>query len=154
MQFPPLSAHSFAASPDLSLFPVVANCPRGWHCILSELSDAFCSVWTHTYTRTGYIDGIDYATGTLTIEIDGGTGAKVRINDPTGVHGRANSATGGFDDRFCLDPENPTIRSATGFPMCVPRTDPATADDPECPKANRPKLADGSFNPSFTMVRT
>eukprot|EP00953_Heterococcus_sp_UTEX-ZZ885_P023011 12678-Heterococcus_DN1.PRE.1 len=100
----------------------------------------------------GYIDAIDYATGTLTIEVDGGTGAKVRINDPTGQYGRASSGTQ-FDDRFCVDPENPTIRSATGFPMCIPRTNPATADDPECPAANRPKLADGSFNPAFTMVR-
>jgi len=26
----------------------------------------------------------------------------------------------------------------TGYPMCVPRTNPATQDDPECPKGNRP----------------
>jgi hypothetical protein len=113
-------------------------------------------VW-HTCTRTGYIDKIDYASGTLTIEVDGGSGALVRINDPTGAFGRANINSpfaAFFDERFCVDPENPTIRSATGFPMCVPRSDPVTADDPLCPKANRPTLTDGSFNPAFTMVRT
>ncbi|HEY8620809.1 MAG TPA: hypothetical protein VIM01_12115, partial [Dermatophilaceae bacterium] len=31
------------------------------------------------------------------------------------------------------------IHAGTGYPMCVPRTDPATADDALCPQANRPK---------------
>jgi hypothetical protein len=98
----------------------------------------------------GYIDAIDYTTGTLSIEQDGGPGAKVRINDPTGRYGRAIIADPAFDARFCVDPDNPTIRSATGFPMCIPRS---AAEDPECPSTNRPKLADGTFNPAFTMVR-
>src|SRR3954447_7620678 len=31
------------------------------------------------------------------------------------------------------------IVDGTGYPMCVPRTDAASADDPLCPQANRPK---------------
>eukprot|EP00953_Heterococcus_sp_UTEX-ZZ885_P034607 17903-Heterococcus_DN1.PRE.1 len=107
-------------------------------------------MYTHPHTFTGYIDAIDYATGTLSIEQDGGPGAKVRINDPTGRYGRATITDPAFDARFCVDPDNPTIRSATGFPMCIPRS---AAEDPECPSTNRPKLADGTFNPAFTMVR-
>eukprot|EP00953_Heterococcus_sp_UTEX-ZZ885_P036867 18976-Heterococcus_DN1.PRE.1 len=101
----------------------------------------------------GYIDAIDYTTGTLIIEQDGGIGARIRINDPTGRYGLTNieRLDAVLDDRFCVDPENPTIRSATGFPMCIPRTNPAKADDPECPSANRPKKTDGSFDPAFTM---
>ena len=51
--------------------------------------------------------------------------------DPTGRYGIVQST--GLDDRFQVDPDNPTVRSATGFPMCVPRSDPAAGDDPLCP---------------------
>lgn len=94
----------------------------------------------------GYINFIDYVNGELRV---GGTpgsaldGTRVRINDPTGKFGRAN-AVGSTDNRFTLDPDNPTIRSVTGFPMCLPRTDPAGgAADGLCPEANRPALAPG-----------
>lgn len=92
----------------------------------------------------GYINFMDYTTGEM--EVGGvlgvqGTGARIRINDPA----NATSASGGRygramspDGRFMVDQDNPTIASATGFPMCFPRTDPAVADDPLCPQANRP----------------
>jgi hypothetical protein len=51
--------------------------------------------------------------------------------DPTGRFGKKQTA--GFDDRFCVDPDNPTVRAATGFPMCIPRSNPADGDDPLCP---------------------
>ncbi|MEO8518683.1 MAG: fibronectin type III domain-containing protein [Dermatophilaceae bacterium] len=85
---------------------------------------------------TGIITAIDYATGDL--KVDTGDGAKpaiVQINDPKGRFGRAQSP----DPRFSVDDANPTIHAGTGYPMCVPRTDPATADDALCPQANRPK---------------
>jgi hypothetical protein len=41
--------------------------------------------------------------------------------------GRAQSP----DARFSVDDQNPTVHAGTGYPMCVPRTDPATADDPQ-----------------------
>ena len=63
--------------------------------------------------------------------------AIVRINDPNGRFGRAQSP----DARFSVDDQNPTVHAGTGYPMCVPRTDPASADDPLCPQTNRPNLA-------------
>ena len=87
---------------------------------------------------TGVITGIDYATGDLLVDTgDAANPAIVQINDPKGRFGRAQSP----DPRFSVDDANPTIHAGTGYPMCVPRTDPATAggDDPLCPQANRPK---------------
>jgi hypothetical protein len=45
-----------------------------------------------------------------------------------------------------VDQNNPTVTAATGYPMCIPRTDPATTDDARCPKANRPLAAQGCRN--------
>jgi hypothetical protein len=88
-------------------------------------------------TSTGVITGIDYATGNLKVDTgDAANPAIVQINDPNGRFGRAQSP----DPRFSVDDANPTIHSGTGYPMCVPRTDPALADDPLCPQANRPNL--------------
>jgi Fibronectin type III domain len=92
---------------------------------------------------TGVITGIDYATGNL--QVDTGDAAKpsiVQINDPKGRFGRAQSP----DKRFSVDDANPTIHASTGYPMCVPRTDPAVADDPLCPQANRPNLVPVTVN--------
>jgi hypothetical protein len=120
----------------------------------------------------GYINFMDYNTGEL--EVGGtvgvaGTGARVQINDPAnpssgsgGRYGRAKSA----DSRFMVDQDNPTIASATGFPMCFPRVAPSGIDgvetDPLCPQANRPKstgVADalGAHPPAGefdTLIRT
>jgi hypothetical protein len=110
----------------------------------------------------GYINFIDYARGEIYVGgkiIFGSTGlpsnslstanpgTRISINDPTGKFGRVASP----DPRFTLDPENPTIRSATGFPMCLPRTDPATTEDALCPQGNRPKNVTGNFVTSFDM---
>jgi len=107
----------------------------------------------------GYINYMNYATGEL--EVGGvlgvaGTGARVQINDPLS----ATSASGGRygravtpDPRFMVDQDNPTIASATGFPMCFPRTDPAVADDVLCPSTNRPiDPTTGAFSMSFMMT--
>ncbi len=87
-------------------------------------------------TSTGVITGIYCATGNLLV--DTGSAAKpaiVQINDPNGRFGRAQSP----DARLSVDDANATVHAGTGYPMCVPRTDPATADDAACPQANRPK---------------
>jgi hypothetical protein len=87
-------------------------------------------------TQTGTISKIDYATGNLHVDTGDPTHpAVVQINDPNGRFGRKQSP----DPRFSVDDQNPTIHAATGYPMCVPRTDPASANDPLCPKQNRPK---------------
>jgi len=86
---------------------------------------------------TGVITAIDYATGDLKVDTGDATSpAIVQINDPKGRFGRPQSP----DPRFSVDDANPTIHAGTGYPMCVPRTDPAVADDPLCPQANRPNL--------------
>ena len=92
----------------------------------------------------GYINFIDYTTGELRVGGTPGvatTGTRVRINDPIGRFGRAQSP----DVRFSIDENNPTIKTETAYPMCVPRTDPfLVADDPLCPQGNRPAVSQGS----------
>ena len=93
-------------------------------------------------TGSGFINFIDYNLGEMRVGGilgDPTTGTRVRLNDPVGRFGRVMTP----DQRFTVDPDNPTIASATGFPMCFPRvtTDPTVAgnpDDPLCPQANRP----------------
>jgi hypothetical protein len=100
-------------------------------------------------TGSGFINFINYATGEMwvggQIVVDGlgnpvlsGTnpGTRVRLNDPVGRYGRAMSP----DVRFTVDPDNPTIMSATGYPMCLPRTAPVggVTTDGLCPEGNRP----------------
>jgi len=61
-------------------------------------------------------------------------GARVQMNDPIGRWGNAHSP----DPRFTGDTGNTTMHTATGYPVCVPRTDPAISDDALCPSGNRP----------------
>ncbi|HET7784933.1 MAG TPA: hypothetical protein VFL36_03105 [Myxococcales bacterium] len=90
----------------------------------------------------GFINFINYTTGEFRVGGvigDSTTGARVQLNDPAGRYGRVTSP----DIRFTSDPDNPTIISGTGYPMCIPRTDPAVSDDPLCPQAQRPIIAAG-----------
>lgn len=103
----------------------------------------------------GFINFIDYATGELRVGGTMGsatTGARVKVNDPLGRFGRAWSP----DVRFTMDEDNPTVRSETGYPMCVPRVAPgavgAAETDPLCPRANRPQ--DGTSPSGFAMILT
>ncbi|WP_397452934.1 hypothetical protein [Pseudomonas sp. NA-150] len=83
-------------------------------------------------TGSGYISLIDATTGNIEVSSANSTNPTVlQINDPNGRFGRAQSP----DPRFSVDDANPTIRSATGYPMCVPRT----SNDALCPQKNRPK---------------
>jgi hypothetical protein len=82
----------------------------------------------------------------------------VQINDPvitaagdvalgTGRYSRGQTP----DARFQVDQDNPTIASATGFPMCVPRVvaDPNIAgnpDDASCPVTQRRLVGDPAIN--------
>ena len=96
----------------------------------------------------GYINYIDYTKGELRV---GGTigdetsGARVVINDPIGRFAPARHD----DPRFTIDEDNPTVRSDTGYPMCLPRLGNANTDL-NCPQSNRPKGADGTHLASFT----
>ena len=99
---------------------------------------------------TGVITAIDYATGNLKVDTgDPANPATVQINDPNGRFGRKTSGRAQSPDpRFSVDDATPTIHSGTGYPMCVPRTDPALAggDDPACPQKNRPNLVPVTVN--------
>jgi hypothetical protein len=104
-------------------------------------------------TGSGTISKIDYDTGRIHVDTgDPSNPAIIEINDPNGRFGLNHSP----DPRFSVDDQNPTIRAATGYPMCVPRTDPATADDPLCPQINRPKqsrLGAGGRDPILRAAR-
>jgi len=100
---------------------------------------------------SGVINCIDYANSyilvggdpTLPCYVNGQpNGFRLQINDPLGRWGIKHSP----DPRFSGDTSNTTVHAASGYPMCVPRTDPAVQDDPVCPKRNRP-LNDGRFGP-------
>jgi hypothetical protein len=101
----------------------------------------------------GFINFIDYTTGEMRV---GGvignstTGARVVVNDPAGKFGRVRTN----DARFTIDEDNPTVRSETAYPMCIPRTDPSVQDDPLCPQANRPLGSDGNRLTIFTTDYT
>ncbi|QOT79435.1 hypothetical protein [Cupriavidus basilensis] len=112
---------------------------------------------------SGLINYIDYATGELRVggklvrdgngvprnALDAAQpGTRIRLNDPVGRYGRKMAG----DPRFAVDADSPTVRSVTGYPMCVPRVAPtAQASDPACPEGNRPKNPDGLHNANFTM---
>src|SRR4029453_2328571 len=83
----------------------------------------------------GFINFIDYEKGELRVGGtigDSSTGARVIINDPQGKFAPQRND----DPRFTIDEENPTVRSDTGYPMCVPRFGEADTD-PNCPQTNR-----------------
>jgi hypothetical protein len=91
----------------------------------------------------GFISCIDYTKGRF--EVGGtptstglcgakATGTVIEINDPLGRYGWAHSP----DPRWSVDPDNPTIASGNGYPMCLPRYDPKVKLDPDCPSFNRP----------------
>src|SRR3954447_10359669 len=99
----------------------------------------------------GFINYIDYKTGELRVGGtigDAATGARVFINDPAGKFAPSR----GDDPRFTIDEDNPTVRSETGYPMCVPRYGQANGDE-NCPQSNRPRDG-GSFSTVFTMDAT
>jgi hypothetical protein len=120
-------------------------------------------------TGSGFINCINYATGEMLVGGPIGncaTGARVQINDPiittvgdvavgTGRYSRGQSP----DPRFQVDQDNPTIASATGFPMCMPRVvaDPNIAGNPDdglCPITQRPLVGYPScLNPATAGAR-
>jgi len=90
----------------------------------------------------GFIESLDLANGIMVVN-----GKRVQINDPAGKFSIGISP----DARFSVDEDNPTIRSETAYPMCIPRpaTPPAT-DDPLCPQKNR-RDASGNVQMNFTI---
>lgn len=83
----------------------------------------------------GVIAAIDYATGDITVGLAPSNIVRLKLNDPSGRYGRRAV---GQDARFSVDSDNPTVLSSSGYPMCVPRSNPKVLDDPLCPAKNRP----------------
>ncbi len=137
---------------------------------------------------SGFIEKIDYPNGVLYVN-----GQRIQLNDPkitinvpnpdgspTGViltKGRY-SAGQSADPRMTVDQGNTTVRTAMGYPMCVPVVAPGTyngelgipgvpdpyvlvappgltytgMDDPQCPEINRKRDPQGlGLLPFFTM---
>ncbi|KAI3618996.1 hypothetical protein WG66_000447 [Moniliophthora roreri] len=89
-------------------------------------------------TGQGFISAIDYVKGELRVggnPNDPNSGVRVVINDPVGRYGLVHGEW----------PIWTADTASTGFPVCIPRTDPAVEDDPLCPKKNRP--IDGAGKP-------
>ena len=102
----------------------------------------------------GYINCIDYNKAEIWVSqalqtAAPCTGIRIRINTPNGRYGKPDQTA---DPRFTSDEDNPTIVSETGYPMCVPRIDPALGVDSLCPSWNRPRDPfTGAFATIFTM---
>lgn len=118
---------------------------------------------------SGFIDAIDYPHGILIVN-----GRTVMINDPP-IQGLTNAVASTSvgrhtvgqspDTRFTVDQGNPTVRTETGYPMCIPRVAPGTApahpivpgstvmstEDDRCPQRNRP-VSGGNFVYTYTMA--
>jgi len=120
----------------------------------------------------GFIEKLNYTDGSMTVN-----GIRVQINDPVlqlqdmkgNLFNKGRYSIGQSPDiRFEADQSNTSIRSSTGFPMCIPRVVPGTyssgpgptgtfdpylqgLDDPQCPEINRPRDATGNVLDIFTM---
>ncbi|KAJ7579234.1 hypothetical protein C8J56DRAFT_1006783 [Mycena floridula] len=98
----------------------------------------------------GFITHIDYDLGEMRIGgdfKDPNTGVRLVINDPIGRFGKVH----GDWPLWTADTENPSVVASTGFPMCLPRVDPAVEVDPLCPITNRPVDTNGNFADIFTF---
>ncbi|CAG8954378.1 hypothetical protein HYFRA_00006004 [Hymenoscyphus fraxineus] len=92
-----------------------------------------------TQTVQGFVTSIDLATGHFQIN----NGTDCVINDPIGRYGRPYSE----NPLWQADPDNPSIHTQTGIPMCIPRS----SSDPLCPSKNRPLGANGAPLSIFTF---
>ncbi|KAL0573326.1 hypothetical protein V5O48_008624 [Marasmius crinis-equi] len=101
-------------------------------------------------TNQGFISHIDYAKGELRVggtPNDPASGVRVVISDPEGRYGLVH----GHWPLWTSDTESPSIIASTGFPVCIPRADPAVEDDPLCPSKNRPVDTNGKPITQFTF---
>src|SRR6185437_11000011 len=120
----------------------------------------------------GFIEQLNYADGSMTVN-----GTRIQINDPVlqlqdmngNLFNKGRYSIGQSPDvRFAADQSNTTIRSKTGYPMCIPRVVPCNypsgpgttgmydpylqgQDDPQCPEINRPRDSTGTLIDVYTM---
>lgn len=99
-----------------------------------------CLDYANSYIFVGG-DTTQPASPTCSLPSGAPNGARLQLNDPIGRWGNIHSP----DPRFSGDTNNSTVSAQTGFPMCLPRVDPAVALDPQCPIGNRPLNGDVRF---------
>jgi hypothetical protein len=112
--------------------------------LIAPISQQGLNAGSGEITCIDYTNGFLYvggATATLGARCGSVNGARVQMNDPIGRWGLPHSP----DPRFTGDTGNTTMHTATGYPICVPRTDPAFNDEPLCPRGNRPPNGDPRF---------
>jgi hypothetical protein len=101
-------------------------------------------------TGSGFIVSLDYAGGAMVLSsaMGGSPAVRVEINDPV-ITNRADIAQGrgrytagqSPDPRYSVDQANPTIKTLSGYPMCIPSKAPtgnSQTEDRRCPDRNRP----------------
>ncbi|KAJ7452243.1 hypothetical protein FB451DRAFT_1145306 [Mycena latifolia] len=91
-----------------------------------------------TQSLTGFITSINFTTGHFFVD----NVVECVLNDPLGRYGHAYTA----NPLWSVDPDNPSVRASTGFPVCIPRN----STDPECPLTNRPVDTQGNYLSTFT----
>ncbi|KAF7373463.1 hypothetical protein MSAN_00556000 [Mycena sanguinolenta] len=87
----------------------------------------------------GFITEIDYDTGHFWV----GGDLECVLNDPLGRFGLPYTG----DPLWTVDPDNPSIHTSTGVPMCIPRN----TTDSECPLTNRPTDGNGNYLTTFNF---
>ncbi|KAJ6524493.1 hypothetical protein B0H19DRAFT_972034 [Mycena capillaripes] len=86
----------------------------------------------------GFITQIDYPSGHFWVDT-----LECVLNDPLGRYGFPYTK----NPLWTVDPDNPSIHSSTGVPLCIPRN----TTDSECPLTNRPVDGNGIYLTSFTF---
>ncbi|KAJ7468500.1 hypothetical protein FB451DRAFT_374873 [Mycena latifolia] len=92
-----------------------------------------------TQLLQGFITSINMTTGHFIVD----ESMECVVNDPLGRFGHAYTT----NPLWTVDAENPSVRSTTGFPLCIPRN----STDAECPLTNRPTDGNGFYLTTFTF---
>ncbi|KAJ7618900.1 hypothetical protein DFH06DRAFT_1107110 [Mycena polygramma] len=109
---------------------IFGNIVRG-----EKIAGLIFMVQESTQLLQGFITEIDYTTGHFWVD----TTVECVLNDPLGRFGRPFTG----NPLWTVDPDNPSVHSTTGVPLCIPRN----ATDSECP----PVDGNGFFLTSFTF---
>ncbi|KAH8814737.1 hypothetical protein DL96DRAFT_423323 [Flagelloscypha sp. PMI_526] len=81
----------------------------------------------------GFVSAINTDSGHFRVAgnfADGSTGIDCVLNDPVGRYAKTYTD----NPLWTVDADNPSVRTMTGVPMCIPRS----ADDPDCLASQRP----------------
>ncbi|KAJ7184710.1 hypothetical protein C8R46DRAFT_1343732 [Mycena filopes] len=130
-----------STTPNLPLFGAVSweatifgNIVKG-----ESIAGLIYIVQESTQLLQGFITSINFTNGHFVVD----NKVECVLNDPVGRFGHAYTA----NPIWTVDPDNPSVRSSTGVPLCFPRN----TTDPECPLTNRPTDGTGAYLTAFTF---